>query len=125
MNKFKSFIYPAVVLLSMTAAATARAESPTPDDSATTVFAPAKTRQQVQAELFQARADGSTRVWSTSYNHMAALKSTRSREEVRAEAVAANLSGEDSTWFGEDSGSFALARLQPSRATAERIVASR
>lgn len=125
MHTFKNFVYPAVALLSLAAAVTAHAESPTPDDSATMAFTQTKTRDQVQAELFQARADGSIKVWSTSYNHMAAMKPVRSRADVHAEAVAANRAGADSLWFGEDSGSFALARMQPGRAVAERIVASR
>lgn len=125
MYTLKSLVYPAVALLSLAAAVTAHAESPTPDNSATVAFTQTKTRDQVQAELFQSRADGSTKVWSTTYNHMAAMKSVRSRADVHAEAVAANKAGEDSVWFGEDSGSFALARMQPGRAVAERIVASR
>lgn len=125
MNTFKSIVYPAVALLSLAAAVAAHAESPTPDHYATMAFEQTKTRDQVQAELFQARADGSTKVWSTTYNHMAVAKSLRSREAVHAEAVAANLAGVDSVWFGEDSGSFELARVQPSRAIAGRIVASR
>ena len=125
MHTLKSLVYPAVALLSLAAAVSAHAESPTPDHSATMAFAQAKTRDQVQAELFRARAEGSTKVWSTTYNHMAAMKSVRSRAEVHAEAVAANMAGADSLWFGEDSGSFELARVQPGRAVAERIVASR
>lgn len=125
MNTIKSLVYPAVALLSLAAAVSAHAESPTPDHYATMAFEQTKTRDQVQAELFQARADGSTKVWSTSYNHMAVAKSLRSRDDVRVEAIVANRSGADSAWFGEDSGSFELARLQPSRAVAERIVASR
>lgn len=125
MNTIKSLVYPAVVLLSLAAAVTAHAESPTPDDSSTMVFAQPKSRAQIQSELFQARADGWMKVISFSYDHMAAAKSLRSRDEVRAEAVASNRAGDDATWFGEDSGSFELARAVPSRALAERIVASR
>ena len=106
-------------MLSMAAAATgARAESPMPEDQFNFTYAQPKTRAQVQAELFQARADGSIKVWSTSYNHMAAVKSVRARADVQAEAVAANLNGTDSAWYGEDSGSFELARTsQPARGT--------
>lgn len=125
MNTFKSVVYPAVVLLSLVAAVTAHAESPTADDSATMVFAQAKSRDQVQTELFQARASGWTKVMSFSYDHMAAAKSLRSRDDVRVEATVANRSGADSALFGEDSGSFELARVQPVRAMGERIVASR
>jgi hypothetical protein len=125
MNSFKSVVYPAVVLLSLAAAVTAHAESPTRDDSATMAFAQPKSRDQVQAELFQARADGWTKTLSISYNHVAAAKSLRSRDDVRLEAIVANQSGADNALFGEDSGSFELARVQPSRAVGERIVASR
>ncbi|MBI5720055.1 MAG: DUF4148 domain-containing protein [Burkholderiales bacterium] len=125
MNTFKSFVYPTVVLLSLAAAVTAHAESPMPEDQSTVVFAQPKSRDQVQAELFQARADGWTKVLSFSYDHMAAAKSLRSRDDVRVEAIVANRAGVESAWYGEDSGSFALARVQPSRHVAERIVASR
>jgi hypothetical protein len=70
----------------------------------------ATTRAQVQAELAQAKRDGSTRVWSTSYNHIAAAKSLRSRDEVRAEVIADHRNGSAAALSGEDSGSFALAR---------------
>lgn len=122
MNTLKSLVYPAVVLLSLAAAATAHAESPTIDDTAAAVSS--KSRAQVQAELFQARADGSVKVWSTTYNHMAAARSVRARADVRAEAVAANRAGFDAEQFGEDSGSFALARVQPV-SSADRVLASR
>lgn len=71
------------------------------------------TRAQVQTELAQARRDGSTRVWSTTYNHIAAAKSLKSRAEVQAEVLG---TGRASTavMLGEDSGSFALSR-QPAR----------
>ena len=124
MNSFKSFVYPSVVLLSVAAAALpARAESPMVEEQSAIVFAQPKTRDQVQVELFQARADGSIKAWSMSYNHMTAARSLLSRDEVRREAVAANQAGSD-TWFGEDSGSFEMARLQPMW-VADRIVATR
>lgn len=124
MNSFKSFVYPSVVLLSVLAAALpARAESPMVEEQSAVVFAQPKTRDQVQAELFRARADGSIKVWSIAYNHMAAARSVLSRDEVRREAIAANQTGFD-TWFGEDSGSFEMARLQPAW-LADRIVAAR
>lgn len=80
------------------------------------------TRAQVQAELAQARRDGSMRVWSTSYNHMAAAKSLKSRAEVQAELRGADRSAAASM-LGEDSGSFALSR-QPVRG-ATTVVAGR
>jgi hypothetical protein len=124
MNSIKSLVYPVVALLAIASAVTAHAETPTPDDSATQAWAQVKTRPQVQAELFQARADGSIRVHSISYNPLAVARSLRTRAEVHAEAVAANRSGADQAWFGEDSGSFELARLAPRR-NGGRVVAAR
>jgi hypothetical protein len=124
MNRARLLVYPLVSILALAAAVSAHAESPTPDFSATEFIGPAKTRDQVKAELFQARADGSVRVWSISYNPLAVAKSLRSRDEVRAEAVAANMGGSDRAWLGEDSGSFALARQLPARADV-RLLAQR
>jgi hypothetical protein len=89
-------------------------EYPTP--AANTV-----TRAQVQQELAQARRDGSMRVWSASYNHMAAAKSLKTRDEVRAEALADHRAPAGTlsaaALSGEDSGSFAFARQAAPRAT--------
>jgi hypothetical protein len=71
------------------------------------------TRAQVQAELAQAKRDGSTRVWSTTYNHIAAAKSLKSRAEVQAEVLGTDRAS-SAAMLGEDSGSFALSR-QPAR----------
>lgn len=71
------------------------------------------TRAQVQAELAQAKRDGSTRVWSTTYNHMAAAKSMKTRAEVQAEVLGAERAA-SAAMLGEDSGSFAMSR-QPAR----------
>jgi hypothetical protein len=43
------------------------------------------TRAQVQAELAAARADGSIKAWSISYNPLAMAKSNLSREAVKAQ----------------------------------------
>ena len=67
------------------------------------------TRAQVQAELAQAKRDGSIRVWSSSYNHMAAAQSLKARADVRAEVLSTNRA-EMAAVTGEDSGSFALSR---------------
>jgi hypothetical protein len=61
------------------------------------------------------------RVWSTSYNHMAAAKSVKSRSEVQAEVLAVGHDGLVAT-TGEDSGSFALSR-QPLRRAATVLAA--
>lgn len=62
------------------------------------------TRAQVQAELFAARADGSIKAWSTTYNPLALAKSERSRDAVKSERH----TGLSDAVVGEDSGSFAL-----------------
>ena len=69
------------------------------------------TRAQVQAELAAARADGSIKAWSISYNPLALAKSELSREAVKAQRHA----GLSDAVVGEDSGSFALSRQQPAR----------
>lgn len=75
------------------------------------------TRAQVQAELAQARRDGSMRVWSTTYNHMAAAKSLKTRAAVQAEVLGADRAA-TAAMSGEDSGSFALSRQPARRSTA-------
>ena len=78
-----------------------------------------KTRAEVRAELIAARADGSIKVWSTSYNPLAVAKSQKSREQVQGERHSAQLS-----FTGEDSGSFALSSQQPA-AQAPAVMAQR
>lgn len=112
MNKLSTIAYPAIVVLSLAAAFAAHAETPTIDDTATQVWTQTKTRAQVQAELQQARADGSIRVHSISYNPLALAKSLKTRDEVRAEALAARASGEADALVAEDSGSMFAQRRQ-------------
>lgn len=69
------------------------------------------TRAQVQAELAAARADGSIKAWSISYNPLALAKSELSREAVKAQRHA----GLSDAVIGEDSGSFALSHQKPAR----------
>jgi len=87
------------------------------------------TRAQVQAELAQAKRDGSMRVHSTSYNHMAAAKSLKTRAEVVAETLADRRvpvgSLNAAALQGEDSGSFALSRQLPLRDAGTRIAQTR
>lgn len=78
-----------------------------------------KTRAAVQAELVAARADGSIKAWSMTYNPLALAKSTSSRDEVKA----ARSHAHDLAFYGEDSGSFALSRPAPAR-DASSLVAS-
>jgi hypothetical protein len=107
--------YPLVVVASLAAARGAFAAPAaivehgdvTIDNTAQVAFANPKTRAQVQAELFQARADGSADAWSYTYNPLALAQSEKTRVEVRA--------GVDAKYgramYGEDSGSFALSRV--------------
>ena len=114
MKKIAFLTYPIVAVVSLFAAGAAFADGDTID----TTFAAAqstKTRDQVRAELVQARADGSIKVSSNQYNALLVAKSLKSRDEVRAEAVAANRADHDDVWYGEDSGSFALQRTAPAR----------
>ena len=104
-----------LLALSLVAVGAAFAESPTIDDSATQVFSTTKTRAQVQAELVQARKDGSIRYHSTSYNPLAEAKSVKSREQVVAEVLARRDADTATQFYGEDSGSFYLARIKPAR----------
>jgi hypothetical protein len=107
--------YPLVVVASLAAASMAFAAPAdfvehgdvTIDNSATRALANPKTRAQVQAELLQARADGSSEAWSYNYNPLALAQSLKTRAEVRAEVDAQY----DRAMYGEDSGSFALSRV--------------
>lgn len=114
------FAIAAVAVASALFTGAARAESPTIDTASAPAFSATKTRAQVNAELMQARADGSIRVWSTSYNPLTAAKSLKSRDEVRAQMFAARASGELGATTGEDSGAAWFAkheRLVPAVAT--------
>lgn len=125
MNKLHFIAYPLVALASLLSSGIALADDPTPDNLSTVVFAQTKTRAQVVAEYHQARADGSMKVMSSSYNPLLTMKSTTSRAEVKATALA---SAPAADMYGEDSGSFALSRTPGSRsagpvyAAAPRIV---
>ena len=94
--------------LALLAASTAFADDMTRDDTAS--FVSTKTRAQVLAERDQAKRDGSTKVWSTSYNQFAAVKTTTTRGAVSAETLAQRRAGTLNAMNGEDSGSFALSQ---------------
>jgi hypothetical protein len=115
MNKLNLFAYPAIVVLSLVAAVAAHAESPTVDDSATQVWKQTKTRAQVQAELAQARTDGSIKFTSITYNPLALAKSEKTRAAVHAEVLAERAANYAAAMYGEDSGSFYLAQAKPVR----------
>ena len=111
MNKLNLLVYPVISVLALAAAFAARAESPTLDNSAAQVWSQAKTRAQVQAELVQARADGSMKFHSISYNPMLTAKTTLTREEVRAQARVDRSINPQAQFYGEDSGSLYLSQL--------------
>ena len=110
--------YPLIAIASLAAAGAAFADDITPDTTAAALST--KSRAQVQAELFQARADGTIKVWSTSYNPLTVAKSLRSRDEVKAERSYAW----DVAFYGEDSGSFALSRQRPVRVAAPLLASA-
>lgn len=113
--RIAAYVYPIVTVLAFAAAGVAHAESPTPEPAEYSQFTSTKTRAQVQQELFQARRDGSLRVWSTQYNPLTEMKVVNSREQVRTDLLAA---GAQPELTGEDSGSFALNRRAPAREAA-------
>ena len=94
--------------LALSAAGVAFADDITRDDSAAAVST--KTRAQVVAERDQAKRDGSTKVWSTTYNQFASVKTTTTRGAVSAETLAQRRAGTLNAMNGEDSGSFALSQ---------------
>lgn len=100
----------AIAAAALFAATAALAEGPIGDNAREVAAASGKTRAQVQAELQQAIADGSIKAWSTSYNPLVVAKSTKTREQVRAELFASKGIDDPSLMTGEDSGAFALAR---------------
>lgn len=117
-SQLSFIVYPAIVALSLAAAVSARAESPTADDTASQVWSQTKTSEQVRAELMQARADGTTKVWSISYNPLRQAQSVKTREQVRAEVLAQRAADNGNVMIGEDSGSFYLAQQKPGREAA-------
>lgn len=87
----------AVAAVAAIASSAARADDITID---TTPFQSARTRAEVQADLFQYKQAG-VNPWSNRYNQLAQFKSSKSRDEVQAEyraerAAVAALNGEDS-----------------------------
>lgn len=87
----------ATVAFAVAGAGAAFAQEATPDTWAQ--VAATKSRAQVQAELQQARKDGTIKSWSAGY--IEPLKSVKSREQVRAEFSAARATGEFDAINGE------------------------
>lgn len=81
----------ATVVLSLAAAGSAFAESPTPESA---VLHSSLTRAQVQADVQQARAAGTLVATELQLNQAADVRVSRSRDDVRAETLAAIASGE-------------------------------
>lgn len=86
-QRFASVAIAAVAAFAGTAAFAQEATSDAWMNAAST-----KTRAEVQAELQQARADGSIRFSRAGY--FETLQSTKSRDAVKAETMAARSSGE-------------------------------
>ena len=121
MNKINRLAYPAIVLLSLTAALSAHAESPGRDDSATQAWAQTHTRAQVQAQV-QARADGTAPIYAERYILPTVAKSALTREEVLAQARVERAINPAAQMVGEDSGSFYLSQF-PAASQASRTLA--
>ncbi len=119
MSKIARIAYPAVAALALFSALSAHAEGPIGQYSAQELAPTNRTLAQAQAEYLQAKADGSLRVWSTSYNPFAAVKSVKTRAEVRAEVLAGGVDID-----GEDSGSFAFSQQSPARSAAPLVAAA-
>ena len=94
--------------LALVAATAAFADDITPDNNRDVLSL--KTREQVAAERTAAIRDGSSKVWSITYNQALVAKSVKTRGAVLAELRAAQADGSLNAFNGEDSGSFALAR---------------
>ncbi|MDB5856495.1 MAG: hypothetical protein JWQ76_184 [Ramlibacter sp.] len=92
------------LLLATAAVGNAFADDITMDN---TPFTSTLSRAQVQADLQQARAAG-VDPWAQDYDHLAGLRSDRTRAEVTAEYIAER--DEVASLNGEDSGSVQMAR---------------
>jgi hypothetical protein len=113
----------ALASLMMAAAGAAFADDITPDHSAD--VSSVKTRAQVQAELAQAKADGSIKVWSTTYNPLTKFQSTKTRQQVVAELQAAREDGEYATLNSEDSGSLQVAHAPRAKSVSPTLAQAR
>jgi hypothetical protein len=94
--------------LALVAVSAAFADDITPDNNRDVPSL--KSRDQVVAERNAAVRDGSSKVWSTTYNQLAVTKSVKTRGTVLVELRAAQADGTLNAFNGEDSGAFALAR---------------
>lgn len=106
-------ITTALLAASAALAGPALADDITPSEP----FVSTADRAQVQAGIAQARTVANP--WSTAYSPLATFKSSRTREEVRAEYIASR--DQVAALTAEDSGAFALAQQrQPANAQLAR-----
>lgn len=103
----------AISALGFATLTSAQAQEATPDYPQ--AVSSSLSRAQVQAELSQAKRNGAMRVWSTSYNHIAAAKSLKSRADVQAELLGGDRAV-TAAITSEDGGSFAFAKQPALRA---------
>ena len=82
----------AACLFAISFAGAVAAQEATPDTWMHTEAS--KSREQVKAELAQARRDGGMRVFALHYDFAGKIASVKSREQVRADLIAARESGE-------------------------------
>lgn len=87
----------AAATLALLGATSAMAQEATPDTWRDVALN--KSRDQVHAELLQARKDGTTKAWSAGY--MEKLTPAKTRAELRNEVALARASGELSAINGE------------------------
>ena len=126
MKKLHTLVYPAVALLSLTAAVAAFAQdagnaSPYADGYSQQFEGHSTlTRAQVYAELQRSRAANEGRVYASGYRQLADAPSVKSRAAVHAEAVAANLSGYTQALASDDSS--AVLRWAAAAKPAHRVV---
>jgi hypothetical protein len=97
-------IATSLIAASAALAGQALADDITPADP----FVSTADRAQVRAGATEARTTASP--WFIAYNPLAAFQGSRTREEVRAEYIAAR--DQVAALNGEDSGAFALAQRQ-------------
>ena len=120
----RSLIAAAFAVATLAAGGTAFAQSAPvgQEGGQTDAFTSTATRDQVNAELVQFRAQYPVSPWSFRYNPLANFKSTQTRAEVTAAYIADR--DEVAALTGEDSGSAFLAQAGNRNAPANANLAS-
>ena len=113
----------ALATVLLTVAGAAFADDITPDTY--NAVPSVKTRAQVQAELAQAKQDGSIKVWSITYNPLTKLVSTKTRGQVASELQAAREDGEYAALNSEDSGSLQVAHAPRAKPVSRTVAQAR